>query len=77
MERYRGRDCPPRGREIASLYAVEAVKIIDHYHFRAVMKTATTDSPLVLAGPGQSKMWVAPYNDPNDLKSLDRQIFAR
>jgi hypothetical protein len=64
-------------REIASLYAVEAVKMIDHYHFRAVMKTATTDSPLVLDGPDTWQKWVAPYYDPNDLKSLNRQIFAR
>lgn len=65
------------GREIASLYAVEAVEVIDHYHFRAAMKTATTNSPLVLAGPDAWQKWVAPYYDPNDLKSLDRQIFAR
>jgi phosphatidylserine/phosphatidylglycerophosphate/cardiolipin synthase-like enzyme len=65
------------GREIASLYAVEAVKIIDHYHFRAAMKSATTDSPLVLQAPGQAKTWFAPYYDPNDLKFLDRQFFAR
>jgi phosphatidylserine/phosphatidylglycerophosphate/cardiolipin synthase-like enzyme len=66
-----------RGPAIASLYAVEAIKMIDHYHFRAAMKTATTDSPLILAGPADWQKWVAPYYDPNDLKSLDRQIFAR
>ncbi len=66
-----------RGRAIASLYAVEAVKIIDHYHFRAAMKNATTDSPLVLAGPDRWQQWVSPYYDPKDLKSLDRQLFAK
>jgi hypothetical protein len=66
-----------RGRGFASLYAVEAVKLIDHYHFRAAMKTATNDDPLVLAGPADWQKWVSPYYDPNDLKSLDRAIFAR
>jgi len=66
-----------RGRDIASLYAVEAVKLIDHYHFRAAMKTATDDNPLLLHGADSWEKWVAPYYDPNDLKSLDRELFAR
>ena len=66
-----------RGQAIASLYAVEAIKMIDHYHFRASMKTATTSDPLILRGPADWQKWVAPYFDPNDLKSLDRQTFAR
>jgi phosphatidylserine/phosphatidylglycerophosphate/cardiolipin synthase-like enzyme len=66
-----------RGPAIASLYAVEAIKMIDHYHFRASMKTATTSDPLILRGPSDWQRWVAPYYDANDLKSLDRQLFAR
>ena len=66
-----------RGREIASLYAVEAVKLIDHYHFRAAMKTATDADPLVLAGPDSWRTWVRPYYDVNDLKFVDRQLFSK
>lgn len=65
------------GRPIASLYAVEAVRQIDHYHFRAVMKNATGNAPLVLKGPADWQKWVGPYYDPNDLKSLDRELFVR
>jgi len=65
-----------RGPDIASLYAVEAVRQIDHYHFRAAMQNATDSQPLVLEGPDAWETWVKPYFDPNDLKSLDRQLFA-
>jgi phosphatidylserine/phosphatidylglycerophosphate/cardiolipin synthase-like enzyme len=66
-----------RGPDVASLYAVEAVRQIDHFHFRAAMKDATTADPLVLKGPDRWHEWVDPYYDPGDLKSLDRQLFAR
>ncbi len=65
------------GGSIASLYAVEAVRQIDHYHFRASMLHATVDEPLVLRGPDQWHAWVDPYYDPGDLKSVDRRLFAR
>ncbi len=66
-----------RGSDVASLYAVEAVRQIDHFHFRAAMKGSTPSGPLVLKGPDRWHEWVDPYYDPNDLKSLDRELFAR
>jgi phosphatidylserine/phosphatidylglycerophosphate/cardiolipin synthase-like enzyme len=33
---------------VAKAYAVEAIRLVDHYHFRAVMKEATSVEPLVL-----------------------------
>ncbi len=66
-----------RGPEVASLYAVEAVRQIDHFHFRAAMQGATPSGPLVLKGPDRWHEWVDPYYDPHDLKLLDRQLFAR
>ncbi len=66
-----------RGPEVASLYAVEAVRQIDHFHFRAAMKGSTPAGPLVLKGPDHWHEWVDPYYDPGDLKSLDRELFAR
>ena len=45
------------GGSIASLYAVEAVRQIDHYHFRASMLHATVDEPLVPRGPDQWHAW--------------------
>lgn len=46
-------------RDIATKYAIEAIKLVDHYRFRAVMETATDDKPLQLAG--RSANWAAPY----------------
>src|SRR5205085_8204216 len=37
---------------IASLYAIEAVRLFDHYHFRHNMSQATEASPLTLWRPG-------------------------
>jgi phosphatidylserine/phosphatidylglycerophosphate/cardiolipin synthase-like enzyme len=66
-----------RGADVASLYMVDAVRQIDHFHFRAAMKDATKADPLVLKGPTEWHKWVDPYYDPNDLKFLDRELFAR
>ena len=66
-----------RGADVAALYMVEAVRQIDHFHFRAAMQDATDAAPLVLKGPDEWHAWVDPYYDPNDLKFLDRQLFAR
>ena len=65
------------GPDIASLYAVEAVRQVDHYQFRVAMDSATTAAPLVLKGPNNWHEWVDPYYDPNDIKSVDRGLFAR
>ena len=56
---------------------MEALRQIDHFHFRAAMKSATTADPLVLKGADRWHEWVDPYYDPADLKMLDRRLFAR
>src|SRR5215831_18010679 len=35
-------------RAAATAYAIEAVRLVDHYHFRTSMKAATSDRPLML-----------------------------
>jgi len=58
--------------EIVKRYAVEAIRLVDHYHFRAVMKNATTIAPLTLStGP-----WWQPYYDPANIKSHARYVLA-
>jgi hypothetical protein len=37
-------------RDIATKYAIEAIKLVDHYRFRAVMETQPTTSRSSLAG---------------------------
>jgi phosphatidylserine/phosphatidylglycerophosphate/cardiolipin synthase-like enzyme len=61
-------------RDIATKYAVEAIKLIDHYRFRAVMQNATDDKPLQLAG--RSANWAAPYYEPGSPKSRERTVLV-
>jgi hypothetical protein len=51
-------------RDAAITYAVEAIPLVDHYHFRAVMQSATGEQPLIVQ-PDDS--WCAPYYDPANL----------
>jgi hypothetical protein len=61
-------------RDIATKYAIEAIKLVDHYRFRAVMETATDDKPLQLAG--RSANWAAPYYEPGSPKSRERTVLV-
>jgi phosphatidylserine/phosphatidylglycerophosphate/cardiolipin synthase-like enzyme len=68
-----------RNRRIAVSYAIEALRMIDHYHFRinqGIAKKAKKE--LVLAKPprkpGDVAWWVEDYTVPR--KILDRKLFA-
>jgi hypothetical protein len=61
-------------RDIATKYAIEAIKLVDHYRFRAVMETATDDKPLQLAG--RSANWAAPYYEPGSPKNRERTVLV-
>ena len=61
-------------RDIATKYAVEAIKLIDHFRFRAVMQNATDDKPLQLAG--RSANWAAAYYEPGSPKSRERTVLV-
>jgi len=61
-------------RDIATKYAVEAIKLIDHFRFRAVMQNATDDKPLQLAG--RSANWAAAYYQPGTPKSRERTVLV-
>ncbi|MGL4348631.1 MAG: phospholipase D-like domain-containing protein [Chlamydiales bacterium] len=60
-------------REAAAMYAVEAIRLTDHYHFRYRMKLITTKNPLVLK---RSDEWAKPYYDKNNPKFKDRELFT-
>ena len=62
-------------RATAIAYAVEAIRLVDHFHFRASMQSATSEQPLTLQ-PNEANWW-APYYDPTSLKSHDRTLFSR
>ncbi len=61
-------------REIATKYAIEAIKLVDHYRFRAVMQTATDAKPLQLAG--RSADWAAAYYEDGSPKSRERTVLV-
>ena len=68
-----------RDRRIAVSYAVEALRIFDHYHFRVTQQDAKkAGKELVLAKPPRSKKekawWVEDYTMVSKIK--DRQLFA-
>jgi hypothetical protein len=62
-----------RDPAVAQLYAVEAIRLVDHYHFRASLTAATAAKPLALATDAS---WCAPYYDPKDVKYMSRLLFA-
>jgi phosphatidylserine/phosphatidylglycerophosphate/cardiolipin synthase-like enzyme len=62
-------------RSVAGTYAVEAIRLVDHFHFRAAMAAATTAEPLRLKH--DAEQWWAPYYDPAQPKFRDRQLFSR
>jgi len=63
-----------RDPAIASTYAVEAIRLIDHYRFRAAMKEATEAEPLRLKT--RSENWAAPYFEAGTPKFRERVLFA-
>jgi len=63
---------------VAMAYAVEAVRLVDHYHFRVSMKNATDAKPLILDdGKRSAKRWWQDFWDPQNVKCLERTLFAR
>jgi hypothetical protein len=77
-----------RDQDVAAAFAIEALALVDHFDFldRMAPKTAvkTTPAPAlksqaaVSAGwfLGTTDAWAHKYFDPQDLHSLDRQLFA-
>jgi phosphatidylserine/phosphatidylglycerophosphate/cardiolipin synthase-like enzyme len=62
-------------REIASAYAIEAIRLVDHYQFRAALQTATKAKPLQLGG-NAAQWWKDSY-DPKSMKYKERLLFSR
>lgn len=61
---------------VANAYGVEAIRLVDHYHFRASLQSATSDQPLVLQQAGAQTPWWTPYYDPADILSQERVLFS-
>ena len=62
---------------IATMYAIEAVAMFDHYHFNKAANAATTVKPLTLWSPGKSDTpWWNEYYDKTRIQMRDRCLFA-
>jgi phosphatidylserine/phosphatidylglycerophosphate/cardiolipin synthase-like enzyme len=62
-----------RDTDIATVFAIEAIRIIDHYHFRAKKQGVKKDKVLKL---DKTSKWAKPYFNDDDIKYLDRKLFA-
>jgi phosphatidylserine/phosphatidylglycerophosphate/cardiolipin synthase-like enzyme len=69
-----------KDRCVAASYAIEALRIFDHYHFRVAEKESKEkeSEPLVLATPprksGEKSWWDPYWTDPQKVR--DREVFA-
>jgi hypothetical protein len=61
-----------RDVDIAYYYAIEAIRLFDHYRFRSLHENSTSSKPLQL---DTTDKWVKPFYDPNDLKCQTRKLF--
>lgn len=67
-------------RKIAIAYAIEALRLFDHFHFRVKMQEGDAAKTLItLAKPPAlgKKPWFAPYYRVGHIKERDRTLFAR
>ena len=62
-------------RAVATVFAIEAIRLVDHYAFRAAMQTATSVKPLRLRFDDED--WARAYYTPGSLKRRERLLFAR
>ncbi len=63
-----------KDQDIATVYAIEALRLVDHFHFRAIKYDKKGKPKTVVLKKDNS--WAKPYFDPNDIKYVDRKLFA-
>ncbi|WP_162944655.1 phospholipase D-like domain-containing protein [Flavisolibacter nicotianae] len=61
-------------RDIATVFAIEAVRLVDHYAFRTAVDTNGETRPLVL---DKTDKWCRRYYNKDDIKYIDRLYFSR
>src|SRR5436190_832714 len=62
-------------RSVATTYAVEAIRLIDHYRFRAVKRNATKQDPMRLRT--RRERWARDYYNQNKPQYHERLLFVR
>lgn len=63
---------------VATAYAIEALRMFDHLHFRTKMQASGAPSTITLKTPPTdgSAPWFAPFYTPGNQKMRDRLLFA-
>jgi hypothetical protein len=59
--------------DISTLYAVEAIRLFDHYRFRSLKRKSTVSRPLKL---DDTDKWARPYYNPKNIKFLERRLLS-
>ncbi|MGG1948112.1 phospholipase D-like domain-containing protein [Trinickia sp. NRRL B-1857] len=63
-------------RSIATAFAIEGIRLVDHYAFAAALKRAgASDQPLRLKRDGEK--WWARYYAAGDIREKERKLFSR
>lgn len=60
---------------IATVFAIEAVRLVDHYAFREVLAKASNDNPIRLKFDDED--WARRYYDTTSLKYKERKLFSK
>ncbi len=68
-----------KDRKVAVAYAVEAIRLFDHYHFRLALQEASANKEKILAlarrpKSGETPWWEDDYTVPYKIR--DRELFA-
>lgn len=61
---------------VARTFAVEAIRLVDHFHFRASMQKATEVKPLQLSPCGAQPPWWQSAYDPQNIKNVQRELLS-
>ena len=60
-------------QDAAVSYAIEAIRLYDHYKFRSQQEKSTSSSPMALVG---NDRWTTRYLDPKNIKYTERNLLC-
>jgi phosphatidylserine/phosphatidylglycerophosphate/cardiolipin synthase-like enzyme len=60
--------------DVATVFAIEAIRLIDHFHFRASLAAANAQEPMVLA---KNDSWLKDYYRAGHMKNFEREYFIK
>lgn len=63
-----------RDTDVATAFAIEAIRLVDHFHFRASLEDADERKPMLLK---KSDKWLKDYYKQGHMKMLEREYFIQ